>query len=156
LILDIVLDRAAAIGEIARSKSHLFFRSAGPDVVDPRRLQLGPDALPARFDNPERERELAAWFADRLIRLLQAGAAGVRLVGLADVPPEFLSVLIAGVRRVRADCRFLGWTPGLSWSSLARLEATGLDAVFASTPWWNRRAGWFVDEHNLLRRIAPQ
>jgi starch synthase (maltosyl-transferring) len=155
LIVDIVLDRVGATGEIARAKPHLFFRDQGYDVIDPRRAQLGPEALPTRFDDPERERELAAFFADRLIRLVRAGVAGFRMVGLADVPPSFLSVLIAAVRRERDDCEFLGWTPGLPWPVLARLEDVGLDGVFASTPWWDGHAGWFVDEHNALRRVAP-
>jgi starch synthase (maltosyl-transferring) len=156
IILDIVLDRIGANGQTARNNPHLFYRNGDLDVIDPRRVQLGPEALPARFDSPERERELAAWFADRLIRLTQAGIVGFRLLGLADVPSAFLGILIAAVRRECADCQFLGWTPGLPWPLLAGFERAGLDAVFASTPWWNARAAWFVEERNLLRRLAPR
>ena len=35
------------------------------------------------------------------------------------------------------------------------LAGSGLDGVFASVPWWDGRASWFVAEHVLLRRIAP-
>jgi starch synthase (maltosyl-transferring) len=155
LILDIVLDRVAADGAVARSHPHLFFRSSGFDVIDPRQVQLGPEAVPTAF-HPERNAQLAAWFADRLLRLVRAGATGFRLVGLADAPPQFLITLIQAVRREADACKFLGWTPGLKWSLIAGLERVGLDAVFASTPWWDGRAGWFIDEYNALRRVAPR
>jgi starch synthase (maltosyl-transferring) len=64
--------------------------------------------------------------------------------------------MIQAVRRESEACKFFGWTPGLKWPLLAGLEGVGLDAVFASTPWWDGRAGWFVDEHNALRRVAPR
>ncbi len=43
----------------------------------------------------------------------------------------------------------------MSWSRIADLAGVGLDAVFASTAWWDGRAGWYVEEHEVLRRIAP-
>jgi starch synthase (maltosyl-transferring) len=158
LILDITLDRVAATGEIARARPDLFIRRSHADIIDPRQDQLGPDALPARYDHPERARELVAWFAEHLIRFLHAGAAGFRLLGLAHVPPEYLSVLTRAVRGEGegVDCDFYGWTPGLSWSLLPTIEEAGLDAVFASTPWWNGRDSWCVDEYNALRGAAPR
>ena len=156
LLLDLPLDRIAADGTMAFSASHWFYRNAGPDVVDPRRSLLSADALPARFQDSEREKEFAAWWIDRMVRLLQAGCAGFRILGLADVPPRFLRTLIGAVRQEAGPCLYLGWTPGLSWSLLPGLEGVGFNAVFASTAWWDRRATWFVEEHNALRRIAGQ
>jgi starch synthase (maltosyl-transferring) len=156
LLLDLVLDRVAAEGAMARSAPHWFYRSAGPDIVDPRQAQLSPDALPARFDDPLREQELTAWWTDRIVRLADAGAVGFRLLGIADVPTPFVKALIDAVRRERGSCLFTGWTPGLPWPLLPRLEQAGFDAVFASTPWWDGRASWFIEEHNALRRVAPQ
>lgn len=156
LLLDLVLDRVAAEGAMARSAPHWFYRNSGSDVVDPRQTQLSPDSLPARFDDAEREQELTAWWTDRMVRLADAGAAGFRLLGLADVPGRFLKALIGAVRQERDSRLFVGWTPGASWSLLPSLEQAGFDAVFASTPWWDGRASWFVEEHNALRRVAPQ
>jgi starch synthase (maltosyl-transferring) len=155
LLLDLVLDRIAADGAMARSAPHWFYRGAGTDIVDPRKAQLAPEALPARFDDPQRESELTAWWTDRIVRLAQNGAAGFRLLGLGDVPPRFVRSIIAAVRQETSASVFLGWTPGIPWEQLPGLESAGLDAVFASTAWWDGRAGWFVDEHNALRRIAP-
>ena len=28
--------------------------------------------------------------------------------------------------------------------------------MFASTPWWDSRASWYIEEHDRLRRIAPR
>jgi starch synthase (maltosyl-transferring) len=156
LLLDVVLDRVAASGAMARSAPHWFYRNAGSDIVDPRQTQLSPDALPARFDQPERAQELTAWWTDRLVRLADAGVAGFRLLGIADVPPQFLKAVMNGVRQERGARLFAGWTPGVSWSLFPGLERAGLDAVFASTSWWDGRASWFIEEHNALRRIAPQ
>jgi starch synthase (maltosyl-transferring) len=85
---------------------------------------------------------LGAWKA--------AGATGFRLLGLERVPPEILRTLIGAV-----DARFYAWTPGLDRARLKQLAGLGLDGVFASTPWWDGRAPWYVEEHELLRRIAP-
>jgi len=60
LLLDIVLDRVAADGAMARSAPHWFYRTGASDVIDPRQAQLELDALPARFDEPQRTAELAA------------------------------------------------------------------------------------------------
>ena len=152
LVLDLVLDRVAAEGAMARSAPNWFYRDGSLDVVDPREKQLGPEALPARF--AEREHELTAWWTDRVIRLVQAGADGFRLLGLEHVPAPFLNSLIGVVRQETGACLFLGWTPGVPWPHLAALEEAGLDAVFASTSWWDGRAPWFIEEQNLLRRIG--
>jgi starch synthase (maltosyl-transferring) len=154
LLLDIVLDRVAAEGAMARSAPRWFYRTGSTDVVDPREVQLGLDAVPARFEDPQRARELTAWWVDRLVRLAKAGIAGFRLLGLAEVPAAFVAILVQGVKRECPSCLFLGWTPGLNWARHREFEGAGLDAVFASTPWWDARAPWFVEEHNRLRRVA--
>ena len=151
-MLDLVLDRVAADGAMARSAPNWFYRDGSSDVVDPREKQLGPEALPARF--AEREHELTAWWTDRVVRLAQAGADGFRLLGLEHVPPRFLKSLIGVVRQETKACLFLGWTPGVPWPHLPAFEEAGLDAVFASTAWWDGRAAWYVEEQNLLRRIG--
>jgi starch synthase (maltosyl-transferring) len=156
LLLDIVLDRVAADGTMARSAPHWFYRTGASDIVDPRQEQLELDALPARFDDRQRTAEFAAWWIDRLIRLAKAGAAGFRLLELALVPSDFVANLIEGVKSEYPSCLFLGWTPGLDWARHIELEDAGLDAVFASTPWWDGRAPWFIEEYNRVRRIAPR
>jgi starch synthase (maltosyl-transferring) len=133
LLLDLVLDRVAADGALARSAPHWFYRVVGADVIDPREAQLGAEAAPARFEDPQRQKELIAWWVDRIIRLAKAGAAGFRLLGLADVPGRFVTAVVEGVRQEWPFSLFFGWTPGVPWRQFASLESAGLDAVFAST-----------------------
>jgi starch synthase (maltosyl-transferring) len=142
LLVDVVLDRMA----IDATDRTGYEPPAGTSALDPRRPSADIDAAFARFDRPDLlerwSRRLGAW--------KKAGVAGFRVLGLEHVPPDFLRRLIAAV-----GGRFYGWTPGLDWPRLEKLEGLGLAGVFASTPWWDRRAPWYIEEHELLRRIAP-
>jgi starch synthase (maltosyl-transferring) len=155
LYLDFRLNCVAADGVVARERPDLFSRSAGNTVVDPRQPLLPPNAAATRFGDPDLEKEIVQFFAQRMLQFAKAGASGFRLVGLEGVSPRFIRALIKVVRDEFGDRRFLGWTPGLSWPVIAALEPCGLDAVFASTPWWDRHHPWLVEEYNLLRQIAP-
>ncbi|HZQ00691.1 MAG TPA: alpha-1,4-glucan--maltose-1-phosphate maltosyltransferase [Reyranella sp.] len=105
----------------------------------------------ARFEDPESRSTLADHWCRRLSAWRDAGATGFRLLGLDCTPADFVATLVQ-----RLDgCRLLAWTPGLKWERAARLEDIGLDAVFASTAWWDGRASWYLGEHEILRRIAP-
>jgi starch synthase (maltosyl-transferring) len=132
-LVDVVLDRVAA-------------DQTEGQVVDPRKKSSDIGAAFTQFDDPLL---LKQWSA-RLSSWRQSGAVGFRLLGLEHVPPAFLAALIEAV-----GGRFFGWTPGLDWERIKRLVGVRLDGVFASTPWWDRRAGWYVEEHALLRRVAP-
>jgi starch synthase (maltosyl-transferring) len=155
LLLDIEIDRVAAGGAMARSAARWFGETPIPDRIDPRQPTDMADAVYARFDDPYAARELSAWWIDRLVRLAHAGAAGFRLIGLDRVPAAALSSIIRAVREEAPQCGFFGWTPGVPWAQLATLRGAGLDRVFASTAWWDGRASWFIQEHELLRAIAP-
>jgi starch synthase (maltosyl-transferring) len=156
LIVDIVLDRVAAGGAMARSAPKWFHQtSAFHDTIDPRQSRGDVDAAFARFDEPETNLQLCNWWIDRLVRLTRAGVAGFRLLGLDRVPGATLATIVEATRQEVDACLFLGWTPGVSRARLARLKRPRLDAVFASTPWWDGQAGWFVEEYEALRAIAP-
>jgi starch synthase (maltosyl-transferring) len=142
LLVDVVLDRIA-VDAVDRTG---YEPPAGASALDPRRPSADIDAAFARFDRPD----LLERWSTRLRAWRKAGVAGFRLLGLEHAPPDFLRALIAAV-----GGRFYGWTPGLDWPRLERLAGVGLDGVFASTPWWDRRASWYLEEHELLRRIAP-
>jgi starch synthase (maltosyl-transferring) len=152
-LADVMLDRVAADGETALSFPDLFGDPARIGLfIDPRQPASPFRAAPARFDDPAM---VADWWAERLLPLAKAGIAGFRLLGLERLPPEALRRMVATTRRRASSCRFLAWTPGLPWDRIALLADAGLDGVFASTPWWDARASWYVEEHNLLSRIAP-
>jgi len=154
LILDIVLDRIAADGATARSMPALFRAASETGILDPRTPLADLYGVLARFDDPASAGRLVDWWKERLSRLVASGAAGFRLLGLEHVPGSILQRIVEGVRD-RTPCLFLAWTPGLDWSRFDELERVRLDGVFASTPWWDGRAAWYLQEHEALRRIGP-
>jgi starch synthase (maltosyl-transferring) len=157
LLVDIVLDQVAADGAVARRHGDLFQTpvAAAQGALNPRTDPQRLHAALARFDDPTAVRHLGQIWRGRLAGWLDAGVTGFRVLGLDRVPPGFLAELIQSVRDKAGSCQFLGWTPGVSWNRIAELADVGLDAVFASTPWWDGRESWYVEEHELLRRIAP-
>ena len=83
LFLDIVLDRLAADGQSMRQADGLYECHHPGVAVDPREDRAALNAATLR---PGATGQLVAWWADRLVRLVQAGASGFRLVGLDPVP----------------------------------------------------------------------
>jgi len=155
-LLDVVLDRVAADGDMARAHPELFSPPAGGSaVLDPRANLADVNGAIARFDDKEAASILARQWSDRLVAWKRSGATGFRLLGLERVPADFVAGLVATVRKQVGDCRFVGWTAGVSWDRIAALGEADLDGVFASTPWWDGRASWYAEEHEILRRIAP-
>ena len=151
LVLDVALDRLAADGPSARQAYGLYEGRDPGSVIDPRTNQPLIGAVMARGGVDD---QLAGWWSGQLGRLAKAGAAGFRLVGLERVSAHALGRIVQ-TTRAAADCRFWAWTPGLDWSRHAGLVGLGLDGVFASTPWWDGRADWYLQERESLRRIAP-
>ena len=156
LIVDLVINRLAAEARLARTAPGWFepARSA-PARLDPRVQPAEISTACARFDNPVVAHELAQWWRDRLDRLVAAGVAGFRCERPDAVPAEVWRAVISGVRQSSPTCHFLAWTPGLQWSQISTLRGIGFDGVFSSLPWWDGRASWFVEEHEVLRQVAP-
>ena len=150
LFLDIVLDRLAADGPSVRQADGLYECREQSGLVDPRQDRAAMNVAALR---PGAISRLVPWWTDRLVRLVRAGASGFRLMGLDVLPGEALRQIV-GVTRGQVTCGFWAWTPGVDWSRHADLVGAGLDGVFASTAWWDGRAGWYVEEHESLRRVA--
>ncbi len=151
LFLDIVLDRLAGDGPSVRQADGLYEGQDHRDIVDPRQDRTALNAATLR---PGATSRLVAWWTDRLVCLVRAGASGFRLVGLDLVPGDAVRQIV-GATRSQASCGFWGWTPGVNWARHADLIGAGLDGVFASTAWWDGRADWYVVEYDSLRRAAP-
>lgn len=153
LCLDVVLDRMAADGRAMKQADGLFERRYQSDVVDPRVDRTLARAATVRPNEADLDR-LVAWWVDHILSLAQAGAGGFRLLGLELLPAGAVGAIAKAVRR-QVSCAFFAWTPGLAWTRHDELAAAGLDGVFASTPWWDGQAGWYVEELASLARIAP-
>jgi starch synthase (maltosyl-transferring) len=155
VLVDVVLGRIATDARLAASEPN-WFGPAAPSGqrFDPRSSFRGGDAAYARFDDPPIARQLAGWWIERLTRLNRAGVAGFGCADPQLVPPIIWRQVIAAIHRSFPDCRFLAWTPGLDWPDMAGLRGVGFDAAFSSAAWWDGRANWFVEEHELLRGVG--
>ena len=151
LFIDIVLDRIALEGESAKALAGIYDSLPGLNPLDPRLSRREASSALLRSGA---EKAAADWWAELLTDLVTAGAQGFRLLGLADLPSNAIGRIVDRVR-AKTACAFWGWTPGLAWSRYSELREAGLSAVFASTCWWDGRAAWFVEEHEMLRQIAP-
>jgi starch synthase (maltosyl-transferring) len=152
LLLDVVLDRAAADSPFARAAGLPFKpQSLDQTIVDPRQSAEAGHAARLHLDSSSDGDALVGFWTERLLRLAQAGAGGFRLLGFEQLP----SAVLAEIRRGVAAAAFLAWTPGIARDRLTGFAGVGLDGVFASTPWWDGKAAWYVEEHEMLRRIAP-
>src|SRR5262252_5765283 len=151
LLLDVVVGRVATDSAIARLKPEWFRHDSAGTRVDPRDLRRHGDAAFARYDDPAIGKRIAAWWIERLACLARAGAAGFRCEDPSALPANLWRHLIDAVRQSVPDCRFLAWTPGLAWQTIAALADVGFDAAFSSVAWWDGRANWLVSEHELLR-----
>jgi starch synthase (maltosyl-transferring) len=155
-LLDVVVDRVDRDSPLAASESGMFgVGASGSHLPDPRTPRRSTRAAHARGERPEVAEQLLALWTDRLGRLLEAGVAGFRFVEPQNLPADFWRAINQDLKRAPQDVLSLAWTPGASWAQIEALAGAGFDGVFSSLSWWDRRASWFVEECELLRRIAP-
>jgi starch synthase (maltosyl-transferring) len=155
LLLDIVLGRVAADAILVASRPEWFAANdATAGRVDPRSPHRTADSVAARWDDQGIAKQMADWWVERFARLVGAGAAGFRCEDPGRVPPAVWRHMIDAVKQRAPHCRFLAWTPGVDWHSVNALHDVGFDGAFSSVAWWDGRASWFVDEHELLRRFG--
>ena len=121
-------------------------------TLDPRRgTQLARQRV-AVLTGPDSAAALGQYWAGHLQR--REGLAGVRLLGLPDLPVAMLPVFLFALRQAAPASTLFGWTPGLSWDALRALPPGVLDYVALSMPWWDGRGGWLWHELALLRGVA--
>jgi starch synthase (maltosyl-transferring) len=151
--LDLAIDQVAIDAPISRREEHWFAPEDDGAPPSPWRTPRRLDVAYARLDRTEVADAMAAWWLDRLARLVRAGIAGFRCLDPDHVPASLWRRIIGGLQRER--CRFLAWTPGVERAALPPLEGVGFDHVCSSLAWWDGRANWLVEEAEMLRRIAP-
>jgi len=156
LLIDLVVGRVAPDADVVQAAAGWFHvEEPTSQRVDPRSSLQQPNAAYARFDDPVVAKEVAGWWVERLRRLAAAGVVGFRCLEPQLVPANVWRHVISALQQDFPHCRFLAWTPGLVWRDLIQLKDAGFAATFSSLPWWDGRASWFVEEHELLRTIGP-
>ena len=152
LLVDVRLDRAPGDADLGADAP--FIRLPEPSL-DPRTPMRPSGTALASLATAEDVDGLASWWGPRLLALRGAGVAGVRLLGLDALPGWAVARILPKLRQACPGVLLFGWTPGVAWPVLEALPAGTLDLVASSLPWWDGRAGWFWQELDLLRRVAP-
>lgn len=152
VLVDFPLDRAPA-NQVADAGA-LFTVLPAP-TRDPRRPTEPADHAVAALTGADDAAAFAAWAAGGIAATTRAGAAGVRLTGLENLPGTALGSVLGGIRRLCGDAVLFAWTHGLSWDALQAIQPGTVDLVASSLPFWNSEGEWIWRELDLLRRIAP-
>ncbi len=154
LLLDLVLGRVADDASVTQLHPEWFIAgNATGHALDPRSTLPTPAAAYMRFAQDGAD-GATHWWIERLLRLANAGASGFCFSQPQLVPRDAWRAIIAAVGQSFPDIRFVAWTPGLSWPEIAKLRGVGFDGAFSSAPWWDGRASWFVEEHEVLRELG--
>ncbi|WP_322012573.1 alpha-1,4-glucan--maltose-1-phosphate maltosyltransferase [Paraburkholderia sp. J12] len=153
LLADLTLDRSAADGALYAAHAEWFHPFEPEDArLDPRHGHREANVAYADFERAAAP--LAAWWSQRMIELVQAGLGGFRIDSPHRVPADVLHGIFDVVRERQRHTRWLAATPGLARTEIARLEGAGFDAAFSSLRWWDFSSSWFVEEHEVLRRVG--
>ncbi|MGA8277616.1 MAG: maltotransferase domain-containing protein [Rhodanobacteraceae bacterium] len=157
LMLDIAPDRCAASNPDVRGNPHLYTLCAPPGAAlpDPRAPSSTLLAAAARFGQDDARDELQEIWSKRIAQWLDCGIGGFRCAQPARLPGRAWRALIDAARSHAPATRFAAWTPGLASGELAAIRDCGFEVVYASLPWWDFRADWWLDEDQRLRRMAP-
>ena len=99
--------------------------------------------------------EFVAWWADEISDLTRHGARGFRATDLDRADAELWQNLIAAMSRRNIPVVFIADTPGLTRDRIAELKGCGFDFCLSSLPWWDGRAAWLVEEHAIMKSVAP-
>ncbi|HET7882083.1 MAG TPA: alpha-1,4-glucan--maltose-1-phosphate maltosyltransferase [Acetobacteraceae bacterium] len=149
--LDLAIDQVAIDATVRRHEERWFAPGGCSAPPSPLRAPYRLDIAYAQLHDTEVAAAVAAWWLERLTRLVNAGISGFRCLDPDHAPASLWRQIIGSLN----DCSFLAWTPGLNRAALPRLEGVGFSHVCSSLAWWDARADWFIEEMELLRRIAP-
>ncbi len=154
VLVDLLLDRVAADGALAAAEPTLFPPPRSDLARDPRHAYSAAVAE-AALANADAAAAIGRVWGRMLAGLSAHGIAGARLGGLASVPTGLARPLLRALRQAAPDAVLVADTTGLAWDRIATLAGIGLDGVLCSLAWWDGRQGWFADELQVLRDVAP-
>ena len=152
----------AVLGDLDISRADLRtggepgpFMAVLSPTLDPRHPPGPATHAVAALTDAESAAALGRWWGARINEQVSEGLAGVRLLGLHNLPAPLVPGFLASLRAACPNALLFGWTPGLPWEVLAALPHGTLDLVASSLPWWDGSSDWLWREFELLRPIAP-
>jgi starch synthase (maltosyl-transferring) len=92
---------------------------------------------------------------DAIAALRDRGFDGFRCVAAHRLPAETWRAVITGARAQSPPVVFCADTLGAPFEATMQLRGAGFDFVLNSFAWWDGRSPWFLEQHELLRRVAP-
>ena len=134
--------------------SGLFTPLPAP-ALDPRLPPTQGEFAAAALNGAEDAAALASWAAGQVAAVRGAGASGVRIIGLANLPGDAIPALLSHLRAQAPGAVLFAWTLGLAWDTLRHMQPGTADLVASSFQFWDGQAGWLWAELSLLQRIAP-
>lgn len=163
VMLDLIVPHAAREAPLAQQHPDWFRHDGGGGLVapvlanpnDPQRPRVMGDLAELELRNPELQPAQAAHFAGLARHYLDLGAAGFRCSSAYKVPPELWRRLIGEVRQSHGHAVFLAAALGCPFELVKGLAGCGFDLIFESSRWWDFHAPWYLEQQEILRRIAP-
>jgi starch synthase (maltosyl-transferring) len=157
LMLDLALDRSDTPSGFMKLHPEWFSPGVATEAPppDPRFVGQRPRLPQIRWNSPEIEEAILAFWTARLKAFADRGASRFRCLSPAMAPAGIWRKLIAGVRADHPACAFHAWTPGLSWEDITALAGLGFAGGFTSSAWWDCRSPWLISEREILERIGP-
>ena len=149
VMLDIAPGQIATDSPLRQRHPDWFGPLGTGRTADPRQPPHRIDIMAPRFGVTEISDSVSDWWIELLGSFTRAGIVGFRCLTLDLVPGSFW-------RRVTAtftDALFLAWTPAAT--DPLRFTGVGFDLTCALTGGWDGRSPWFLDEHSVLRTVAP-
>ena len=157
LMLDLALDRSDTPPGFLKLHPEWFSPGVATEAPppDPRFVGQRPRLPQIRWNSPEIEEAILAFWTARLKAFADMGASRFRCLSPAMAPAGIWRKLIARVRGDHPACAFHAWTPGLSWEDITALAGLGFAGGFTSSAWWDCQSPWLISEREILEQIGP-
>jgi starch synthase (maltosyl-transferring) len=162
VIMDLVANHTAKDAALVTEHPDWYARDQHGDVQspyavdpdDPSKRTIWGDLAELHWHGPACD-QLATYFESVVRRYAAMGFGGFRCDAAYKVPAAAWRRLGTAARSVRPDCVFCAETLGCTPDEVRALAGAGFDYLFNSVKWWDGKAGWFLEQYELYRRIAP-
>lgn len=162
VMMDLVINHTAKDGELTVSHPDWFAYENGElsspyavDPDDPSQITTWGDLAEIDYVTPGHQEAMLSYWQDLIRHYLRLGFRGFRCDAAYKVPGHVWAEIIEAARETDPKACFFAETLGCQPDEVAQLDAAGFDYIFNSSKWWDFRAPWLLEQHEIYRRIAP-